>query len=102
MSPLWNLRDKTNLIAISLIPLLLIAASIFYYATSIEPFQISTSHHRFNLTNSAGSIKVVIFSDLHVKDAMSMNFLGKVVKEINSHEPDIILILGDFIELSRA
>jgi len=98
MIPLWKLRDKTNPVVISLIPLLLIAAAIFYYATSIEPFQISTSHHRFNLTNSAGSIKVVIFSDLHAKDAMSMDFLGKVVKEINSCEPDIILILGDFID----
>jgi len=46
-------------------------------------------------------LKIVQISDLHLGTIIGTNFLKKVVKEVNSLEPDIVLVTGDLIDSSK-
>ncbi len=41
---------------------------------------------------------IILVSDLHLGVVRSENFMNKVVKKINSEQPDIVLIAGDIID----
>lgn len=51
-----------------------------------------------NLPTSFDGIKIVHFSDLHYKRAISKDKVKKIIKEINLINPDIVVFTGDLID----
>jgi predicted MPP superfamily phosphohydrolase len=46
-------------------------------------------------------LKIVQISDLHLGTIIGTKFLTKVVKEVNSLEPDLVLVTGDLIDSGK-
>lgn len=63
----------------------------------IEPKLIFTNKLKLNLpkTKSSSSIKIVLFSDLHMNKNTKRWFLNKLTRKINQLNPDLILFTGD-------
>ena len=73
----------------------LIIAGFINYRTITEK-QINIS-----IDKEAGlldSLKVVMFSDLHLGSMIGKKYAAKVVEKVNARKPDIILIPGDIID----
>ena len=77
---------------------LLLVASIFLicvYYVSISYNKISTSRYFIEANQISNSINIVIISDLHDNELGKNN--KKLIDEINSLSPDIIIVAGDMI-----
>lgn len=69
------------------------------YAFKIEPYRLKVREYNLHSDEepSAG-IKIIQFSDLHIKEDFTSENLEKVVSSINSQEPDIVLFTGDLYD----
>ena len=79
---------------------LLLVASIFLicvYYVSISYNKIATSRYSIEANQISNSINIVIISDLHDNELGKNN--KKLIDEINSLPPDIIIVAGDMINL---
>ncbi|MCC3865792.1 metallophosphoesterase [Terrisporobacter petrolearius] len=77
---------------------LLLVASIFLicvYYVSISYNKIATSRYSIEANQISNSINIVIISDLHDNELGKNN--KKLIDEINSLSPDIIIVAGDMI-----
>lgn len=52
----------------------------------------------FLLLLTGCSLKVAHFSDTHIKDTSSANYVSRVVEKINEQEPDFVLFTGDLTQ----
>lgn len=77
--------------------LFLLAGSCVYYAFKIEPFRITTNEFFLN-DQTTDSIKIVQFSDIHIKEDFTVQNLEKVVACINKQNPDIVVFTGDLYD----
>lgn len=84
------------LIKSTLIISLLITFCI-YYAFKIEPFNLVANEIAIN-TKTQDTIKIIQFSDTHIKENFSYKNLNKVVDNINKHNPDIVVFTGDLYD----
>lgn len=79
---------------------ILIVVGILGYSFFIEPNRLVV--HDYDLTykvkNNAKEIKIVQLSDLHMSEAFDLDNLERVVEEVNSQKPDIILFTGDLFD----
>jgi len=87
-----------------LISLVLLLVSLFFiYARFIEPRILVVSREEVvsSIETPAGvsdvKIKVVVFSDLHYGVYKNTISLGRIVEKVNSENPDIVLVPGDFV-----
>lgn len=79
--------------------LILLAGSCVFYAFKIEPYRLTVN--RFDLTEKTadtGQIKIVQFSDIHIKEDFTYKNLNKVVNAINKENPDIVVFTGDLYD----
>ncbi|NYZ61104.1 metallophosphoesterase [Candidatus Micrarchaeota archaeon] len=67
-----------------------------FYSISVEPRSYSITR----LEIEGAPAKVVFLADLHIRDS-NAGYIRSVVEKVNSLDPDIVLISGDFI-LSNA
>lgn len=70
-----------------------------YYAFHIEPYRISV--HEYDITEKIvglEDIKIIQFSDIHIKEDFTSEHLAKVVREINEQNPDIVIFTGDLYD----
>lgn len=77
--------------------ILIISICITFYAFKIEPFRLTTNYIQINETNDL-SMKVVQFSDVHIKKDFTVERLEKVVKRINQENADIVIFTGDLYD----
>lgn len=77
--------------------LLLIAGSCIFYAFKIEPYRITTNEVYLN-EKSSDFLKVVQFSDTHIKEDFTYKDLDKVVNKINEQNPDVVVFTGDLYD----
>ena len=70
-----------------------------YYAFEIEPYRLKVNEYALNskMENTV-EIKIVQFSDLHIKEDFTYKSLEKVVSEINGQEPDMVVFTGDLYD----
>lgn len=96
--PLWlaNLVLPSQLVALAF-ALLWIVIAIF---ASINARRLHDVHLEINDDRIAQPLKVVQISDVHV-GSRSRAFLDTVVDRVLSHQPDMVLITGDLLDLSR-
>ncbi len=80
---------------INAIIILLLYAIGIHTANRIEitPYEVN-----INSTNHAGTFKIAMFSDLHLGYINGTDRLEEIVIKINSINPDIVVILGDFFD----
>lgn len=76
---------------------LLLAGSCVFYAFRIEPYRLTENKFVLN-EKTTDSVKIVQFSDLHVKEDFTCENLEKVVKKINKQQPDIVVFTGDLYD----
>lgn len=51
-----------------------------------------------NLPDTLDGLTIIQLSDLHLDGLKSVQWLKQIVTEVNSHNPDVIVITGDLIE----
>ncbi len=87
-------------IGLTLVVLALIVA-VAYYATWVEPFNVSLTHQRLKATTWSGEgicLRLLHVSDLHVERTSPRE--RRVNALIASLQPDLIVFTGDFVNLS--
>lgn len=73
---------------------IILPLAVLIWSRFIEP-QIILIHHQ---TIKVGfKIRIALIADLHLGAYKNEKFLARTVKKINSQNPDLILIAGDFI-----
>lgn len=86
-------------IALLLIILIFSVAGCVFYAFKIEPYRIKVNEHTMNeKRKDINNLKIVQISDIHIKDDFTYKNLGKVVNEVNSLDPDIVVFTGDLYD----
>lgn len=73
------------------------AVSCIFYAFKIEPYRIISKHLYIN-EETSDFIKIVQFSDTHIKEDFTYKNLDKVVNYINKQKPDVVVFTGDLYD----
>jgi predicted MPP superfamily phosphohydrolase len=72
------------------------------YAYVVEPLWVETSHFTLSferLEASAPPVRVALLSDIHIERASYRE--ASVVRAVNAFSPDLIILSGDYLNLSR-
>jgi predicted MPP superfamily phosphohydrolase len=80
--------------------LLFISCTLILAYMFLEPYWLTVKHVKIkdkDIPDSFAGKKMVFVADIHHGDHFSRERLSKLVEKINSLEPDIILLGGDFI-----
>lgn len=81
-----------NIIAILLVPITLIVGTFL----SLSPY---TKRYDIKVNKSLDNpVKIALVSDIHLGDIIDKPRLNKMINNINSLKPDVILIAGDLID----
>lgn len=81
----------------TILAVLLLAGSCVFYAFRIEPYRLTTNKFVLN-EKTTDFVKIVQFSDLHVKEDFTCENLEKAVKKMNKQKPDIVVFTGDLYD----
>ena len=96
---LWQMLAGNTTLAI--IGMLVAACGVLgIYARLVVPFQLKVKHITLApsaISNLQSPLRVVFFSDLHVGRIKQTAWTRKVVNLVNSQQPDVVLIGGDFV-----
>jgi len=74
------------------------------YSFLYEPKHISLERHKlpvYNLPLCWEGKKLVLVSDIHRSGVVSLDYISKAFGMINDEKPDIILLAGDYVTVSR-
>lgn len=80
--------------------IILILSLTLIYARYVEPTRLVTKEISIksdNLPSSFTGLKIVHFSDLHYEKNIDIDYLSKIITEINTIDPDIVVFTGDLI-----
>lgn len=64
-----------------------------YLALSIKP-----TEYRLTTDKEVGSLRVIMFADAHLGTTFGADNFRKAVEEMNSYNPDVVVISGDFVD----
>jgi len=84
-----------------LIIFLIIISLVLIYARFIEPSFLKTNEIKITsekIDDTFHGLKIVHFSDLHYGMTVDFKYMKRLVNEINTLKPDIVLFTGDLIE----
>jgi uncharacterized protein len=96
----WILKQKrlSFLKRFSFVFLALLAWGVIFYGSFLEPKRIIIKQEFIELnSNPRDKLRVAIISDIHVGPYKKAGFVKKVVDQIKEQNPDIVLMLGDYI-----
>ena len=79
-----------------LVTLLIIIVFCFAWGFFIEPHMLKTKIYQLK-NNQLKGLKIAFISDIHASPKQHEH-LKEIVKQVNSHKPDIILLGGDFVK----
>lgn len=81
--------------------LLVMVVAVGYYATQIEPYRLVVHEETLQLPHwnkELNGFKIVAVSDIHGDGGVTNEArLHQIVEVINSQNPDIIVLLGDYV-----
>ncbi|RAP73530.1 metallophosphoesterase [Paenibacillus montanisoli] len=89
---IWNL--PADLGATSVLVLAVFITSIGAWKASV--FTVNTAEIR--ITGLKKEVKIMHISDVHLGHHNGRDYLAKIVRETNAHNPDFILINGDLVD----
>lgn len=73
--------------------------SCLFYAFQIEPYRLKVNEYYLNEKQQSGEpVKIVQFSDVHIKEDFTYKNLDKVVNSINRQKPDVVIFTGDLYD----
>ena len=79
--------------------LIILGIVLGFYAFKIEPYRYMTETVSLNTSeNTTTSLKVVQFSDTHIKGDFTAENLIPIVNAINAQDPDVIVFTGDLYD----
>lgn len=84
-----------------IISIILTISVILLYARFIGTFGLNTKEYTIyndKLPTGFDGIKIVHFSDIHYKRAITSSKVNKIIDEINLIKPDIVVFTGDLID----
>lgn len=91
------LKKPLKITIILLLIMLVILACLAFYSFRIEPFNLRVN--QVNLSkNKSNPLKLVQFSDTHIKPDFTAKNFEKVVELINQQTPDIVVFTGDLYD----
>ena len=94
-------RKKLGSMSLIFILILLASDSLFIYSTSIESSSFEVTHYTikiFHGTDNSIKLRIAFIADSHVNSIEDINFLERVVDELNRIDADYIVIGGDLID----
>ena len=95
-SPLWQKRLRISLTAV-----LLLLVGLLGWAFFIEPNRLVIRHETLNIDqwpSSLTDLKIAVLSDIHVGGPfVGDDKLRTIVNQTNQLQPDLIVILGDYM-----
>ena len=71
---------------------------MFIYSIKVEPYLSIVKSHVLNGENYTEKVRVVQVSDVQISENFTAEHLKKIVKKINSLNPDIFIFTGDLYE----
>lgn len=79
--------------------LFVLGGSCGWYAFEIEPYRLTVEEYQREGRQGRGDrLRLVQFSDLHIKEDFTCQDFRKVVERINALEPDLVLFTGDLYD----
>ncbi|MGL5346290.1 MAG: metallophosphoesterase [Peptostreptococcaceae bacterium] len=85
-------------IVILLIVLILTPIGVYFYSKYIEPNLLTIKKYDVQIPDDVSDSKIVFFSDTHFGKMYDQSNIEKIVKKINSQNPDIVIFGGDFLD----
>ena len=77
----------------------MLPAGCIFYAFKIEPYRLTVNEYCLTeKKQETESIKIVQFSDTHIKEDFTYGNLNKIVNSINKQDPDIVIFTGDLYD----
>ena len=93
----WKKLKHKKIFGLSAI-LFFVAWVLVFYGSFIEPKILVVEEYDVSVSESAEKeIRAAVLSDIHVGPYKKSKWVKKVVERVNETEPDVVLILGDFI-----
>lgn len=80
----------------------LLITCIFFIHSYYNLYKVEKVTYNLQSDKLNNSYKVVMFSDSHIGTTFSGSGLDKYVEEINGTNPDVVVIVGDFIDDSTS
>lgn len=68
-----------------------------FYAFKIEPYRVTTKEIELNAASQA-YLRIVQFSDTHVKEDFTSEDLDRIVNAINAEDPEVVVFTGDLYD----
>lgn len=82
-----------------LILLILCGAALLYYSWQVEPHRLQITHHTIPSRHPSGkTVRVVQFSDVHIRKGQKEDSLVHLLEKIQSLSPDVVVFTGDFYD----
>lgn len=94
-------ENKKHILRIIIIVAVFLIAIVVLYSRFIGTTGLIVKEYpiRTNeLNEDYDGLKIIHFSDLHYKSTIDINYVKKLVKEINELKPDIVVFTGDLVE----
>ncbi len=76
------------------------SAALAFYADDVSRHEIDLTHRTFQIPNLPApfdGFRIVQFSDIHLEEYTEDFFLRRVLSIVNSLNPDMVLVTGDFV-----
>jgi len=90
---------KFFLITTAILTILLLG--VYIYARYIEPHLLMVNRVNLESSRMDGHLKVVFFGDTHMGEFNNIDQLERIVNEINTQNPDLVIFTGDLISASK-
>lgn len=99
LNSFWLIKNNNHL-TINVPYFGLVVAIIFLIYMHIEPFTLKIQNYDFKINKLNGLVKIAHITDTHIHfpyPNLTENRLIKIMKKINSLEPDIVIFTGDLM-----
>jgi uncharacterized protein len=100
---LFNLvrRSPGKRLRISLVAIIFVLGAIAFYGFLVEPGRLVTNQQTIVIDNwppSLDGLRIAVLSDIHADDwFIDQKKLRTIVERTNQLEPEVIVILGDYM-----
>ena len=78
----------------------LVITAAYLAAGAVSAYNVQRTAYSVNTHKEVGSLRVAMFSDSHVGTTFGGKGFAKRMEELQAQQPDIILIVGDFVDES--
>src|ERR1051326_1869153 len=98
-------KRARRIVQISILSLLLICAACLVWGFFIEPNRLVVNHYSVNIENwprQVSGLRIALIGDVHTDNRfIDEKKLRRIVELTNVEQPDLIVLLGDYIQGGR-